>query len=238
MGATEKVKTHQVGQEYTQAGLGALNKAMDFGMGGLQNTINQIGSAQSLGNVVAAQNPQAYWNAFMSQAPQLQGLIQGAQSPLEQGLRERASRLSQEAINNVASNLSGLGSLYSGATLEQASKAASQAFGDVASQLGSQQIGLFGNLAGQALGQAGSAYQDLFRNQLQAASGDIGNLFNLAGLYGGIYGQGLQGITQYGTPTYYQERQQTPWGQFMQYVVGPAVGAGASAAGAALAKKI
>jgi hypothetical protein len=242
MGKTTETKTRQVGREYTDWAQQGINAGLGFGRGGLESTLSQLGQQKynELTLAQQAQRPEAYWDLFMSQAPQLQGLIAGAQSPLEQALTERAQRLSSEATKAVASNLSGLGALYSGATIEGASKAASEAFSDVASQLGQQQIGIFGSLLAPTLQAGLTAQENQYNRALQAAEGDraaqLNALLNQAQLYGNIYGGALQSMAQWGMPTYYQETQKTPWGQFLDIAVPVATTAAGVATGNWLAR--
>lgn len=122
------------------------------------------------------------FDQFMSQFPQLQGLVQGATSDLERGLREQTSRFTEQATQDVASQFSGLGSLFSGATRDVAARRGQEAAAQAATQLGTQQLGLLGGLGSQAFGQLGSEF-----NQFM-------------GLLGGTTGQ----QAAFGAPTFVQ----------------------------------
>ncbi|MDX9826609.1 MAG: hypothetical protein RBT73_02575 [Spirochaetia bacterium] len=203
-----KPSTKQVGKEYTDAGVSALTNEANFGKAGMEGAIAGM-SPVTAGNV--GFDPNAYWGNFMGQAGDLQGLVMGPQGDLQRGLTARAGELATQATQGAASNLSGLGSLYSGATLKAAGNANAQAFGDVANTLGQQSLNLYGNLAGQAMGnslgaqgQGLSAMQGNQNADLQAQMANQQNSLGLAGLYGGLYGQGVGGLAQYGTPTYVQ----------------------------------
>ena len=203
-----KTSTKQVGKEYTDAGVSALTNEANFGKAGMEGAIAGM-SPVTAGNVNF--DPNAYWGNFMGQAGDLQGLVMGPQGDLQRGLTARAGELATQATQGAASNLSGLGSLYSGATLKAAGNANAQAFGDVANTLGQQSLNLHGNLAGQAMGNSlGAQGQNLSAMQgnqnadLQAQMANAQNSLGLAGLYGGLYGQGVGGLAQYGTPTYIQ----------------------------------
>ena len=178
-----KTSTKQVGKEYTDAGVAALTNEANFGKQGLEGATAGITSF----------DPSGYWKNFMGQAGDLQGLIMGPQGDLQRGLTARAGELATQATQGAASNLAGLGGLYSGATLKAAGDANARAFGDVANTLGQQSLNMYGNLAGQAMGSALGA-------QGQGLQANMG----LANLYGGLYGQGVGGLAQYGTPTYVQ----------------------------------
>ena len=205
-----KTSTKQVGKEYTDAGVSALTNEANFGKAGMEGAIAGM-SPVTAGNV--GFDPNAYWGNFMGQAGDLQGLVMGPQGDLQRGLTARAGELATQATQGAASNLSGLGSLYSGATLKAAGNANAQAFGDVANTLGQQSLNMYGNLAGQAMGNSlGAQGQNLSAMQgnqnaaLQAQMANAQNSLGLAGLYGGLYGQGVGGLAQYGTPTFTQKQ--------------------------------
>lgn len=159
---------------------GQLMNATNFGRQGMQGVLAGLTANPS--------DPNSIWGQFTSFAPQLQGLVQGSQSDLQRSLTARAGELARESGSQAASQLAGLGGLYSGATIRGVGDANARAFGDVANQLGAQQINLTGSLFNNAL-------STLPQTALGAA-----------GLYGNIYGQGLQGITAFGEPQYVQKR--------------------------------
>lgn len=178
-GSSQKKKFQNPNERNMNAALGEAENARNFGMqgmGGLMPALTDVNNSQSS------------FNQFMGVAPQLQGLIQGAQSPLEASLRDQQSRLARQATQDSAANLAGLGALYSGATIDSATRANAEAQQAVANQLGAQQINLFGSLAGQTMG------------QIQQGQ--------LAGLqqYGNMYNQGLGILGQYGTPQFVEQR--------------------------------
>jgi hypothetical protein len=108
---------------------------------------------------------------FLGIAPELQGLAMGATSDLERGLRDQSQRMVDESTSQVASEFSNLGSLYSGAAVDTAARRAGEIGGNLANQLGMQQLGLVGNMWNQGLGGLMQGQQ----NQLSM----LGNLYNL-----------------------------------------------------------
>jgi hypothetical protein len=154
---------------------------------GAQSLVSQAANAgqqqgQQAQQVAAGYDPNEFMNQFLGTAPQLQGLVQGATSDLERGLQDQTSRLTGQAVRDVANEFSGLGALYSGAAQDVASQRAMEMAGNVANQLGSQQINMFGNLAGNALNNLQQSYQAAPGFGLEAAG---------LGLQGA--GLGLQG---------------------------------------------
>lgn len=170
---------------FSQQAFNQLLNTYNFAQGGMSGT--QAGLQQAMGNVTG----DAAFNQFMSQTPQLQGLVQGATSDLERNLQEQTSRYTQQAVQDVASEFSGLGALYSGATRDVASQRAMEAATNAATTLGAQQIGLTGQLYGQGF----SGTQQAQLANLQAAQGQF-NTF--ASLLGGAN----SGIGSFGAPQY------------------------------------
>jgi len=222
-----KPSTKQVGAQYTDAGVAALTNESNFGKTGMEGAIAGMSPVAAQG---VSFNPSSYWGNFMGQAGDLQGLVMGPQGDLQRGLTARAGELATQATQGAASNLAGLGSLYSGATLKAAGNANAQAFGDVANTLGQQSLNMYGNLAGQAMGNAlGAQGQGLSAAQgnqnanLQAQMANSQNSLGLASLYGGLYGQGVGGLAQYGTPTYTQSGGSGGLGSMFKGAAGGAV---------------
>lgn len=125
--------------------------------------------------MVAALDPNNAYNAFMGQAGGLANLAQGPGSQLTQQLNAIAARQAQEGIANAGTQFAGKGALYSGAGAKAMGQAAATPFADVAAMQQARQADLTSQLWGQSFGG---------QQQLQNAA---------AGLYGGIYGQGMQG---------------------------------------------
>lgn len=216
-GSGSSTSTKQINKQYSDTAMAALTEAQNFGKAGLTGALS--------GLTAAANDPTAYYNNFMGQAGGLADLVSGSLSPLQQSLSSRASDLAAESTSQAASNLAGLGSLYSGATLKAGADASAKAFADVANQLGSQQIGLTGSLWNTALGASQAA---------QASQ--LGALSNVAGAYGNIYGQALQGITGMGVPEYLTTQKTSPWANLFQTGLGAAATAAAAYGGAKAAR--
>lgn len=156
-------------------------------LGNIQNIAQQglTGTAANMNY-----DPSSSFNMFMSQAPQLAGLAQGATSGLEQNLMGQLGRIQSQTVQNVASEFSGLGALYSGATRDVASQRASEAAQNAMTTLGQEQIGLTGQLYGQGMSNAyNSVLAGLQNNQMQFST--------YANLLGGI-GSNIAG---FGDPT-------------------------------------
>ena len=203
--------TTNVNAEATKTAETALTNAENFGRTGLEGALSGLTAYKS--------DPTAYYNNFMSQASGLADLVSGSQSALQTSLTERAGQLATEATNSAASNLSGLGSLYSGATLGAAADASSKAFADVANQLGTQQINLTGNLWNTALGTAASS-------QSASDSANLQALLGAASGYGDVYGSALSGLTGLGSSEYLTTQTTSPWANLFQTGVGAAAQAG------------
>ncbi len=209
-GSGSSTSTKHINKQYSDTAMTALQNAENFGKTGLTGALS--------GRSADPSNPASYYNNFMSQAPGLANLVSGSLSPLQASLSARASDLAAESTSQAASNLAGLGSLYSGATLKAGADASAKAFADVANQLGSQQIGLTGSLWNNALGLAqNSAAQQV-------------------GAYGNIYGQALQGITGMGVPEYLTTQKTSPWANLFQTGLGAAATAAAVYGGAKAAR--
>jgi hypothetical protein len=177
--------------------LGDIQNQME-GSDYLKDIQSFLGTGQNAENLTASLQPQQQLETFLSGADQLQNVAQGPMSDLEQMMRQRQSELTQQATQDVASQFSGLGGLYSGAAQQAAGEEAAEAARDVGVQLGQQQIGLTGNLLQNYLNQIGQMGQAQAQTRLNAAD-----------LLRGLYGQNLQAQNQllgqlagFGAPTY------------------------------------
>lgn len=113
--------------------------------------------SQFLGGMGKYEDPMAGFNAFLGYAPALQEIVTGASSPYGTALFDQARALSAEGMNNVLAQYGG-SNLYGGGAVRAASQAAQTPLLEAMTQLSGQQMGLFGNLAGTALGQMPGAY--------------------------------------------------------------------------------
>lgn len=141
----------------------------------LQNNTNQnkAGMEGALANLTGTGAGSA-WGNFMGVQPELQGLVMGASSPLQQMLDKQSQYNITRGVNQAGQQMSGLGAKYSGAMLDAGNRVGAESGANVAAALGGQQLGLYGSLAGQSMG-------NLFQGAGQAAQ-----------QYGNLYGQGMQ----------------------------------------------
>ena len=145
--------------------------------GQFQGALDNYNNMASFGKegMVNALNPDNAYNAFMGQAGGLANLAQGPGSQLTQQLNSIAGRQAREGISNAGTQFAGQGAFHSGASARAMGEAAANPFADVAAMQQARQADLTGQLWGQSFGG---------QQQLQNTS---------ANLYGGIYGQGMQG---------------------------------------------
>jgi hypothetical protein len=143
------------------------------GLTGAQNLATQgLGGAAAL-----LGDPTAVLNQFIGQAPALQQLTLGATSDLGRQLQEQANVFAREAAGQAAGEFSGLGALFSSAAQDTAARRAAEAGAAAGAQLGQQQLGLFGQLAGQQQAfnqQAALNRFNTFANLLGQTTGQLG----------------------------------------------------------------
>jgi hypothetical protein len=146
--------------------------------GNVNNYINQ-----ALGTSFGAYDTDAAYNNWINnQFGQISDLVSGQQSALQMSLTDRASQLSNQAMNSVASKYAGQNALYGSGFSRDVATAGAQPFADVANMLGSQQINLTGQLAGQQLGLANSNYQFAAQQAAQNALSQQAMASQLLGL--------------------------------------------------------
>lgn len=185
--------------------------------GNFQGALDQFGGMAQFGRegMVGALDPNAAFDAFLGQSGGLANMAQGATAPLTQQLFGLAEDASQRGMETAAHQFNMQGAGRSGAEQAALGEAAARPFAQTAADIAGQQLGLTGNLWGQAL----SGAQGLQRTG--------------AGLYGNVYGQGMQGMGQMAgqmggmmAPQY--EYEPTGWEKFSKGA-GDVMGMGASA---------
>ena len=124
------------------------------------------------------------WDQFASRAPELYGMTMDPTSQFSQGQTALAQRNASLGIEQAMNQMSGLGSLYSGATLDAGNRAAQDAYLQATNATNQFGAGLLGGLWGQAL---------------PAGYGAGGQM---AGIGAGLYGLGVGGLTGYGDPMF------------------------------------
>jgi len=126
-----------------------------------------------------ASGPNTWMDQFIGTEDQpgnaaaLYGLTMDPTSQFSEGQRALAKRNASLGIEQAMNEMSGLGSLYSGATMDAGNRAAQDAYLAATTQTNQLGAGLLNNLWGQGLG--------------------IG---------GGLYGQAMGGLTGYGDPMF------------------------------------
>jgi hypothetical protein len=123
-----------------------------FGSGG--GYANAQGQMSSLLNqaITTGQNydPNAFWKDFMGAQPELQNLISGPTSSIKAAQEANLADFSKTAVANTAQEMSGMGSLYSGAfgdiVGQTVGKEASKAGVDLASLQANMYNSMWGNM--------------------------------------------------------------------------------------------
>ena len=151
-------------------------------MGQLDN-FNEMASFGREGMQRFTDDPNMAFNAFMGQAGGLSDLAMGETSKLTGQLNQIASQQASEGIQHMGTQFAGQGARHSGAAARAMGEAASNPFAQVAAQQQQNQLNLTGGLWNQAFGG---------QQQLQQLG---------AQLYGGVYGQGMQGAGQMASQT-------------------------------------
>jgi hypothetical protein len=152
--------------------------------GGALSGMNNLQSAS-----LNAFNPTNFLSQFLQNAGGLGALAQGSQTG-QDALMRQASKVGQNAMQDVAGQFAGLGSLYSGGAAQEASKAYAAPMFQAMSQGSAQQNQLLNQLFGGAMSglQQGNIQQMM--GGLQAA-GQQGSLAGLLGETMGGYGSPL-----------------------------------------------
>lgn len=151
---------------------------------------NAIGSMNNLQSAsLNAFNPTNFLSQFLQNAGGLGALAQGSQTG-QDALMKQAQAVGQNAMQDVAGQFAGLGSLYSGGAAQEASKAFAAPMFQAMSQGSSQQNQLLNSLYGGALSglQQGNIQQLLAGLQ---AAGQQGSLAGILGETMGGYGSPL-----------------------------------------------
>jgi hypothetical protein len=173
-------------------------------------------------------DPNAYMQAFMQAQPALFDMVgsqTGALGNQLNALAQRSSRLGGDAA------LQAMGGRNSGAGQAAFAEAYANPFAQAAAQTQQAQLGLYGGLANQSMGQYGQNYladaqfqNDAYGRQMQAAA--LAAQQNQA--YAGMYGNMASQMGQWYNPTY--QYNPTAWESF--WGVAPSiVQAGATVAG-------
>lgn len=164
---------------YTDQMLSLLKQQQGQSQGNMNGLVNS-----SLSNY----NPQNFLTQFLNNAGGLGALAQGSQTG-QDALMRQASMVGQNAVQDVAGQFAGLGSLYSGGAASQATQAFAQPMFQAMSQGSQQQNALLQQLYGGAMSglQQGNIAQ--MQGGLQAA-----------GQYAGLAGTGLESLAGYGSP--------------------------------------
>lgn len=193
-------QTYGAGQDYSGFLMGILPGLLSMGGGGFtqanpftQGILNQLGGQQGsaygnmndlLSSSLRNFNPQNFLAQFMNNAGGLGALAQGSQVG-QDALMKQAGAVGQNAMQDVASQFAGLGSLYSGGAAQEATKAFAQPMFQAMSQGSAQQNQLLNNLFGGAMG----GLQQGNLGQLNAGVQGAGQYGQLSGVLGDILGR-------------------------------------------------
>lgn len=156
----------------------------------LQSQQGQASSGMNglISSSLGAYNPTNFLSQFLQNAGGLGALAQGSQTG-QDALMQQAKQVGSNAMQDVAGQFAGLGSLYSGGAAQEASKAYAQPMFAAMQQGSAQQNALLQQLYGGAMSGLQSGNIAQMQGGLQGA-----------GLYGGIL-QGLNSsLAGYGTP--------------------------------------
>lgn len=162
----------------------------------MSNLLNQgIGASRQY-------DPTAFWKDFMAAQPELQGLISGQTGSVKNAMMTNLADFTKEAVAGAGSEMSGLGSLYSGA------------FGDIVGQrvgaeaaksnvdLSTLLANLYGSLGGNLMGQFAGGRQFQTQNLVNALMSGAGLYGSQQGTYGSLMGSMLGSAADLASPLY------------------------------------
>ncbi|KKK82061.1 hypothetical protein LCGC14_2807150, partial [marine sediment metagenome] len=155
---------------------------MNFGRGVLGDAIGAMGEY----------DPGSALNELMSRAPALQGLVAGAQSPYAQQQLGFAAEAGGQAAEAQRGRFAKGGALFSSGAESAAAQARMLPMMQAVSNITGAQNQMYGNLLGGALQSLTTGYGQQLGAQTQ-----------LAGIGGGLMGQGLGAMASMGAPEMY-----------------------------------
>lgn len=120
-------------------------------------------------NLGAQAQPGAFMNQFLGSVPALQGLTTAATSDLAKQQQASLNAMLQPTISGIGNELSKIGGVRSSAFPRLVGEAMAPELANLQTQLSSQRLGLFGNLAGTAMPLFAQQQQLPYQYGLQAA---------------------------------------------------------------------
>jgi hypothetical protein len=173
----------------------SIMQTLTAALGGAQNNAN--GAYGSMAGLIGQANgwdPTAFLKQFMQNAPGLESLANQDYSDMMKGAQD----VGNKAVQDVAGQFAGLGSLYSGGAASNATEALANPMMAAYNAAQGNRSSLLSSLFGGAMSGLNSGNQAYLSSLLQGA-----------GLYGqqgaantGLYGDVLSQLAGYGTPTY------------------------------------
>ncbi len=154
----------------------------DEAMDALRDLLTGVGPQGPTGERAMMDVGQYGWDQFAAAAPQLYDMTMAPTSQFSQGQTALAERNASLGIEQAMNEMSGLGSLYSGATLDAGNRAAQDAYLQATNATNQFGAGLLNTLWGQNMPLG-----------YQSGAG-------MSATGAGLYGQALGGLTGYGDP--------------------------------------
>jgi hypothetical protein len=102
-------------------------------------------------------DPNSFMSQYLNDFSGLQGAVTDATSPLNEQLQRQMQQNIKTGMSQAGGQMSGLGALRSSAMGEAAGGVVGRAATDASAKLANAQLGMLGQMGGQAMGQRGSA---------------------------------------------------------------------------------
>jgi hypothetical protein len=168
---------------------------MDTQMGGMESSLANMQSF--LANAVSsskAYDPNAFWKDFMAAQPDMQALISGPTGSFKAASEANLSDFVKQATSETASELSGMGALYSGALGDISGQKIGKEAGKSNTELAQLQASLMSQLWGSAIPQFSGNRQFQTQNLVNTYMGGAQTSLGAANTYQGaadMYSQQL-----------------------------------------------
>jgi hypothetical protein len=160
---------------------------------------DMLSGALKQGNAAAAAyDPTAAWKDFLSASPELMNLISGSTGSVKSALESNLADFTKTAVSEAGSNMSGMGSLYSGALGDIIGKNVGAEAAKSNVELSTLLTNLYGSMGNNLLSLFSSNESNKASLGMQAASLGVQG----AGLYSGLMGQSLGIGADLSSPVY------------------------------------
>lgn len=181
----------QTGMADYLAKMGGSFGKMDTSLGDMSSFIaNAVSTAKSY-------DPNAFWKDFMAAQPEMQSLISGPTGSFKAASEANLADFVKEATSGTASELSGMGALYSGAMPAIAGQKIGAEAGKSATDLASLQASLMSQLWGSMLPQFSGNEQFASSNLVNTYLGGASSSLGAANAYGSQANTYLGGANTY-----------------------------------------